>query len=112
MEFQYTFDEASRIVQHYAPALVGRHLRTQRTPNLHWLEGQVQEAVALPFDRATKAYERFVWSYQQASNKPDWLKARQREAHAWLPFVRLDGQYIPLLPVLAEQGLWTEDWRG
>jgi len=110
MDFHYTFDEASRIVQHFGPALLNQHIRTQRTPNLHWLEGSVQEIVALPFERATQAYESFAWSYQLATHKQEWLKARQREAHAWLPFLLLAGKYIPLLPVLAEQGLWTDDW--
>ncbi|WP_223654101.1 hypothetical protein [Hymenobacter psoromatis] len=112
MENGYTFADAARIIQHYYQRLIGKQVRTDRTPNLHWLEGTVQGFVALPFHPATESYESFLLSYQIAPHKEDWLKARQRESHRWLPFINIAGQYIPLVPVLLGLHLWGDEWRA
>jgi hypothetical protein len=107
----YTFEEAAQIIDHYNQ-LTGTFIRTSQTPNFHPVEGTLQRFIPLPVDPKTGSYETFLLSYQMAPFQDEWLKARKRENRRWTPFVVINEQYLPWIPIAKNlPGGWSEDWR-
>jgi hypothetical protein len=109
----YTYDEALAIITYYFQRLHSLTLETYCTPNRHLVIGKVDGFVALPFDPATEAYEGFMMGYQLAAPfQQEWIQAKRQEGHRWLPFVIVQGQYLPLVPIAVELHIWDEGWRA
>jgi hypothetical protein len=109
----YTYDEAVRIITQYSTLVRGiGHIDTYETPQRTLVSGQAEDFFPLPFNAAQQSYEIFLFHYQIDRAKSDWIQARRRELHRWLPMVVIGGQSMPLVPVLIGMHVWNEDWRS
>jgi hypothetical protein len=107
----YTYDEAVRIINHFAQRLRSIEISTYDTPSRNLVTGKAQDFMPLPFNPKDESYEVYVFNYKLAPVKSDWIQAKRREPHRWLPFVVINGEYMPLVPVLAGLHIWDEEWR-
>jgi hypothetical protein len=104
----YTYAEAQALIEKYADRLRGQKVTTNKTPQLTTVSGVVEEFIALPYLPAFKSFDLALLNYQMALHKADWLANQRRKGGRWLPLVRIGADYIAMVPVLFERGLWQE----
>ena len=107
----YTFEEAKTIIDTFYSRVFGQHLTIDTTPTRVTISGTADGFLALPYKPSSHSFDMELLQYSLSPMKEEWLAAKRREAHRWLPLVRIAGQHVALVPVLVSMHIWDESWR-
>ncbi|TVT38612.1 hypothetical protein FNT36_20755 [Hymenobacter setariae] len=108
----YSFEEAVAIINTFHSRVYGQLIKTDKTPQRNTIKGKADGFLALPYEPGSYSFELALFNYNLTPFKEEWIAAKRREGHRWLPLVRIAGQYVALVPVLLDMLIWDESWRN
>lgn len=107
----YSYEECVALINAFGDKVRGQHIITDLTPRRSTIAGVADGFLLLPYKPGSRSFELALLNYNLAAVKQDWLATKRREAHRWIPLVRIANQYVALVPILLQLNLWNENWR-
>ncbi|TDN39899.1 hypothetical protein E4631_24355 [Hymenobacter sp. UV11] len=107
----YSYEECLALINTFSSQVRGQHITTDRTPRRNTISGVADGFLLMPYKPGSYTFDLALFNYNLAAVKQDWLAARRRDGHRWIPLVQIAKQYVALVPILLQLHLWNENWR-